>query len=62
MTLEGTLNQVAQHRCRPGRASSPHCSQLHGRQVLRFIENDVAQARGALKVIVDLIEQDGVGH
>ena len=45
----------------PGRAPPPDGAQLHGGQVLRLVEDDVAQGRGAGDVVAELVEQDRVG-
>ena len=39
------LGDVAEHGDRPRRAAPPDGAQLHGREVLRLVEHDVAEAR-----------------
>ena len=55
------LGDVPENGHRARRAASADGAQLHGREVLRLVEHDVAQARDPSQKVIELVEQGHVG-
>ena len=55
------LGEVAEHRRRAGGAPPADRSQLHRRQVLRLVDDHVAETRRALQQVGELVDEGGVG-
>ena len=58
----GALGDVAEDRRRAGRAAPADRPQLHRGEVLRLVEDHVAEARRALEQIGRLVDEHGVGR
>ena len=54
------LREVAQHRRRTGRAAAAHRAVLHRRQVLRLVEDDMAQRVRTRHQVGRLVDQHRV--
>ena len=57
----GALGEVTQDGQGAGRGTAADGAELHRRQVLRLVKDHVAQARGPLEEVRQLVEQDQVG-
>jgi len=55
------LCEVAEHGDRPGRRAPADGPQCHGREVLRFVDDHVADRRGSVEQVRQLVEQGQVG-